>query len=310
MRRLLILLNLFILATIMTSCVPRLSMLNKQTASERVEAENMIKEIVRLLEEKDSGGLRNLFSVNVRDNVDNLDEGIEYLLETYQGDSISFEDKLGSTSESNEYGMKEIVIRRFYLVETEEESYTFVFSIKRNDNDPDDNGLLQLRIYKQGDERDVLWIMHRETPGILWEDTLTPNDYLAGATRALSNSDNDSLSAIYSKEVHESVANFEEDIEDAITMFKGYADYDNFPDVVVLSIEKDGNKTIVKAECELETKTFDRAKDITYLIYFVYFPYEFNKENGGLYSMQICEKLDENSKIIRNDEAGIFYHDS
>lgn len=311
MKRIFIFIIIIITTIALTSCIPfRLSKLNFETTNERKLAEEMIKEIVKCIEDNDAESLKNLFSENAKKNAVNFDEGIEHVLETYQGHAVYYEDKLGSTYENNHYGDKEIHINRSYLVKTEVETYIFDFSIWKSDFDIDDNGLYQLRILTEqdDDEKSILWIMqYGDTPGILWEDTLTPNDYLASATRALSNGINDSLYYMYSKEIRESIPDFEEKIKDVITKFRGYADYDEFPDVTVLSTENDGFKTIIKAECELDTKTFDRTEDITYLIYFIYSPFETDKEGGGFYSIQICEKIDENSELIITDEPGIFY---
>lgn len=304
---------IIIITIVLASCIPfRLSKLNFETTNEEKIAEEMVKEIVKCLENNDTEYLKNLFSENARNSADNLDEGIEHLFKTYQGHAVYFEDKLGSTYEHNEYGDKEIQINRSYLIETEAEIYIFDFSIWKSDFDIDDNGLFQLRILTEQDkeEKVLLWIIQGDTPGILRIDTLTANDYLAGAVRALPNGIEDSMYYMFSEEVRKSIPDLQEKIDDVITKYRGYTDYNKFPDVTILSEVNDGYNTVITAECELAAKSFDRTKDITYLIYFVYSPFETDKEGGGFYSLQICEKIDENSKLVITDEPGIFYQGS
>jgi len=310
MKKLICILSISLITISLTACNFRLSMLDRETASEKSITEKMVKKIVAALENKDSNALKDLFSINVRKNAKDLDKGIEYLMKFYQGKSISFEDKLGSSFENDEHGEIEKSIKRGYIVKTEINSYEFEFTVKQNDNDKNDDGLFQMRIVKQGDKRDILWILHEDTAGVLWDEKLIPEDYVAGATRALSNGIEDSLAAIFSKDVHNKSGNLASEIKTVTNKFRGYADYDNFPAVNVLLTQTEGNRTVIKATCELPTKTFDGTKDITYLIYFVYIKYSESMDDSGLYTVQIIEKTNKNSQFKIYDDVGIFYEDS
>ena len=93
-------------------------------------------------------------------------------------------------------------------------------------------------------------------------------------------------------------------------LFRGYADYQNSPEVNIISMQKKEHQTIIKATCELPTKTFDKTKDIIYLIYFVYINNKETSDDGGFSTINIVEKTNKNTQYNKNDKAGIFYKSS
>ena len=86
------------------ACSSRLSMLDAETSFEERETAKMAKAIVAALENKDVKALKNLFSINAKEKAKDLDAGIEYLMQFYQGKSTSLIDELGSTSDHIDHG--------------------------------------------------------------------------------------------------------------------------------------------------------------------------------------------------------------
>jgi hypothetical protein len=303
--------SFLIIVLLLTSCVPRsrLALLGNQILNEEQLAYDTVNQLVELLEKKDSDGIRNLFSVYAQTNATDFDDGINLLIDYYEGNSIRIEDQLGSTSKSVNYGVKEITVNRDFLVETDTTKYIFSLVVKKYSHDDDQCGLFQLRV-SEGEEDDygILWILHDDTPGVLWGDSLTPKDYLAGATRALSNRILDTLFALYSTEIKNSLGELRMDLENVSSLFRGYADYYTFPSVTVLSTDLFQDKVLVRAECDLDTLNFDRTYNLHYYIYYKYFPYESQTNPGGLYSFQVFPSKEEGLENLEINKAGISYY--
>ncbi len=104
MKELICIFSVLLLIISLCACNSRLSMLDIETSFEKRETAKMAKEIVTALEIKDAKALKKLFSVNAKEKAKDLDAGIEYLMQFYQGKSTSLTDELGSTSDHIDHG--------------------------------------------------------------------------------------------------------------------------------------------------------------------------------------------------------------
>lgn len=305
MKSLIITINIIAITLILTSCGSRLSLLDELITSEKEIAEDMLHKVINALENEDEEELKSLFTENIKCNVGELDNGVEHLISYFSGDVVSIEDQLGGSSKSSNYGKVEKIIRRYYTVETDEYTYEFTIYVQESNYDEGDNGLYQLKIEKPNDERGDLWILHSKTPGILWDETLKPQDYLAGATRALRDGLSEWIVENYSVEAIQGIDDFSSKVEAISTSFRGLPDYSDFPQVEVIGIEEENERTLIKAYCEFDTKSSE--EEISYLIYFSYYPYSENVLDGGFHTIQIVKIENENTDLMINEDPGIYY---
>jgi hypothetical protein len=85
-------------------------------------------QIIKALNNKDSAALKSMFSVNAKKNAKDLDAGIDYIMQHYEGKSISVEDNLGSTDEDIEYGTVNMrSIDWDYTIKTDKNIYSLQF---------------------------------------------------------------------------------------------------------------------------------------------------------------------------------------
>ena len=89
MKRFIYILTVLLFTISLCACNLRLSKLDLETSFEKRETEKMAKAIVTALENRDRDALRNLFSVNAKEKTKDLDSGITYLMQFYQGKSTS-----------------------------------------------------------------------------------------------------------------------------------------------------------------------------------------------------------------------------
>ena len=65
--------------------------LDASTPSEEKEVESMMQQIVAALDARDKGALRDLFSEKTLSEADDMDAGLDYIMDTYQGMSQTYE---------------------------------------------------------------------------------------------------------------------------------------------------------------------------------------------------------------------------
>lgn len=288
-------------------------------------AEEMIKEIISALDNENADALKTLFSKNAKNGAVNLDEGIEYLMQFYKGKSISLEDQLGSSSGEYILGKESREISWHYIVETELEKYSFYFIVKDNESalfsNKNDVGLFQLIVDVQSnDDCYWFWSLRKDTPGILWNGLLLPEDYLVGALHGLNLgvSQSNILASMFSNKAHEEIKNLLSEIEMVIEKWIGYPTFSDCKNINIISAETVGSQTIYKATCEvqsLSSHTDDsegRKQDeyVIYCIYFVYIKDPENSDKNGFNTIHIVEKASEDEQYVVDDEIGIFYHGS
>jgi hypothetical protein len=124
----------------------------------------LFQEIVDALNKKDQQALRNLFSPNALKEADDIDGGIEYLMDLYQGTIISKEGGFDEGSGGNDHGAKTYDVASKYDVTTEVDKYVLFFVDRVIDTEnPENIGLTTLEIIKGINEE--------------WYETMAPGIY-------------------------------------------------------------------------------------------------------------------------------------
>lgn len=114
-------------------------------------AEARLNEIIEALEKKDKEALKNMFSTNALEKANNIDSGIEYVMNFYEGDVTSIEgSRQGSDSKDEDQIKSEL--KCFYRVTTDKDKYIVFFIDQLVDTQNTDNvGLYMLQIIKLKD---------------------------------------------------------------------------------------------------------------------------------------------------------------
>lgn len=298
---------IFLAIISLSGCFSRVKMLNFEYQSESKQSEEIVYSIVSAINNHDSLTLKNLFSVNARNDSESLDDDIEHLMGVYQGEIVSLDRISGHTSESNNYGVKEISISKSYIVETDSNSYLFRFEIRRNDNNIDDNGLFQLEIVKEESDQFLFWILHNDNPGIRVGNQLKPKDYVAGLLRGLEVPVPSRLIDIFSNIAKDEKRELINEIETVGEQFIGNVNFDELGNVRILSTEVFDGLIYEKVVCDVTTYTSDDEELMIYSIYLTYIPYIDESLKGGLYNVFIVEGHIDSSQIPTIGEPGIYY---
>ena len=113
-----------------------------------------IEQILEAIKNKDKKALKSLFSSKALDETIDFDKDIDYLFNLLDGDVINYEQEPGlSTSESRESGKVSKMIRAWYVIETDKNSYTLFFMDYIIDTkNPDNVGLYALRVAENKEE--------------------------------------------------------------------------------------------------------------------------------------------------------------
>ena len=271
-------------------------------------------QIIKNLNNKDSAALKSMFSVNAKKNAKDLDAGIDYIMKLYEGKSISIEDDLGSTDEEIDYGTINMrSINWVYTIKTEKNTYVLQFVDKYSQTTKDNNGLFQIHVAEKNDDerRSVFWIRYNDTPGVLWDGILTPQDYIAGTARALGNFTCNDFQLLFTKSAYNDCKDLTAEINNVMNIYQKAsqpASYDNLT-AKVISKKTTGTSTLVKCTCEVKIEINNDPANPeyrTYLYYLVYVTDTTEKSNDGLYAVHIVEKKDENSQYDINDTPGAF----
>ncbi|MEA4968353.1 MAG: DUF5104 domain-containing protein [Bacteroidaceae bacterium] len=108
-------------------------------------ADDRCEEIINSLNNKDSEALKNMFSPNALKGASDIDDGIKYLMEFYQGKMIS-KDGAVITSGSKNYAAITSELECNYEVETDSDSYVIYFiDVLTDTGNPDNVGLICLK---------------------------------------------------------------------------------------------------------------------------------------------------------------------
>ena len=111
-------------------------------------AYNTFKQVVNAIQRKDETVLKNLFSKRVRNEVSDFDESVVDLLDFFQGEVISFDDRAGvGVDETIEYGKKRKEIQSSNSVKTSEQKYYIAIKECTKDTfDSDNVGVISVYI--------------------------------------------------------------------------------------------------------------------------------------------------------------------
>ncbi|HQA56868.1 MAG TPA: DUF5104 domain-containing protein [Acetivibrio sp.] len=135
---------------ILTSCLFRGRIVY---VGEERAAKERIQEILAAIKDKDKEAMKALFSKKALEEANEIDEGVDYLFDFFQGDVQSWEIDAWSSDESIERGKKSLMLRAWYIVTTDKEKYMFfVIDYIKDTMNPDNAGMYTLRVIKAEDE--------------------------------------------------------------------------------------------------------------------------------------------------------------
>jgi hypothetical protein len=136
-------------------------------------ANNRFLNIIEALENDDNEKIKDMFSLNALKAADDIDDGIDYIMNLYKGKLIS--KKVTYEGSSTDYqGEKTSKLKCIYTVKTEESEYSIFFIDKLVDTkNPDNVGLYMLQIDKVEDkDKEIDWENRLISAGIY-----RPSDY-------------------------------------------------------------------------------------------------------------------------------------
>ena len=307
MKKMLLILTSLLFSVVTIGCIPipniRESMLN--ASNEDKIADERMKRIITALENKDRKALKAMFSEKAKEDAIDLDDGIEYIINFYQGKMISFDGVYG-VDESFNGDNKKITITGIYDIETDKEQYYVYFIEKINTADDSENGLYSIQILEKAKENEQMFWMNitKTHGGVLQPKMLGAYDYMYGIVRVLGNQDSDMLQELFSVNTTRTADGLGENAIKAVEVFQGHMESSK---EIETTVEKDGDNIVTKGYYEVTTKNhFNKPEEAgTYLVYFVHKRNEVDPDEDGLYTLEIAEKVDENTELSRIDKAGI-----
>ena len=127
----------------MTSCVSRRKNYYKP-------AEECFEKIIEALENKDSEGLKAMFSATALKEAEDIDTGIEYIMDLYKGEFKSISRNSPGAQSSRSYGtITYEMVTGSYTFETSEDTYRLTFGNLTVDADSNNVGLMGLVIVRE-----------------------------------------------------------------------------------------------------------------------------------------------------------------
>ena len=123
--------------------------------TQEIAKENLEK-VIAAINDRDSEALKNLFSKNVQDEAELLDEGIDYIFSTLPNGITSVEEDHGAAYEEHVRGnSKEVTLRKNYLLNADGDEYRFMIkSCTRNDREPDEEAVQGILLFPADKEID------------------------------------------------------------------------------------------------------------------------------------------------------------
>lgn len=169
-KRFLSLATIMAFACILSSC----SVLKpgRYSRDDKKISELRFQEIIDALDKKDSEELKKMFSPQVLKEANDIDQGIQYLMDFYKG-KIQSEKGAYQVYDTNSHGVKTSELKGFYRVTTDEDSYIVFFIDQIVDTkNPDNVGLYMLQIIKESDrEKEFDWGNKTKCAGVYLPDT-------------------------------------------------------------------------------------------------------------------------------------------
>ena len=146
----------------------RLKMLNSSDDAKKANAR--LEQVLEAIKNQDREALKTMFSKQALDEAKNIDDGLDYLFELFQGEVESWKNMNGEPSSAGtyEYGKKtRWEISALYYVNTDKEKYFFFIKEYTVDNDnPDNVGMYTLLVMTEEEKRTQWSKLVNDPPGI------------------------------------------------------------------------------------------------------------------------------------------------
>lgn len=124
--------------------------------SYRQRADERIEQVVSIINNNDRDGFRTVFSVKALEEADDFDGGMDFLFSLVQGEILSWERDVISSSQLSSYGKRSLMIRYACTVTTENDEYVLFFIDYIVDTiNPDNEGLYMLQARTSGFRRSL-----------------------------------------------------------------------------------------------------------------------------------------------------------
>jgi hypothetical protein len=172
MRKIVVLLGVIMLMMSLAGCS-----LLKGFVNEEYESKKMALKIIEALENKDEDALRNVFSPKALAEADDFDEGLEYIMNVYEGSLVKCE--RNTSHGSNHFGTpgRTWMVEVSFNVVTDKQTYYLGFRYWIiNEQDPNAEGLYTIKLDSRettSSEGYFKGLGHYDRPGIYrpgWDD--------------------------------------------------------------------------------------------------------------------------------------------
>ena len=177
MKKIIVLSIILLCAFVMGGCMSRGERLAYAWKSDQEQSDEIMENIVRALEEKDSSALLKQFSKRTQKEKKDLEKQIEGLMEYYQGERKEFKGD-AATSEHNNRG--ELIEKSFwgnYTLVTDKMTYYVSYKFQLADENKDEVGLSALEfVTEETYQKEVEaqgyypWRFQEEGDGVYWTD--------------------------------------------------------------------------------------------------------------------------------------------
>lgn len=264
-----------------------------------IVSDNMADKVIGALDNRDAEELKKLFSVEARNSMSDIDKDIEYLMQLYQGKSVS---KDGSVSEEENInnGINQRIIRGHYTVKTDKDTY-MLFIVEKKEKDSDSNGLYFLQIIPESKKYVELNLQGEKKygPGIFTPDIMSADDYMTSIMWALDGNKATALKSFFSKNVSNKI-DIDSQTEKIYEFYKGkkisYSEISS-------SIEINNVDTYINGSYQVNTDVD------SYIISFTYVRNNIDSSNDGLYSLCIMKNNEGTNDMGNSETPGIIIID-
>jgi len=118
-----------------------------------IKASDRLEQIISALDNKNADEIIAMFSVQALREAPNIEDGIEYLFSFVPEKIVSWEKVAGSSSSSNDYGIRTAGSSYWFYVYTENDKYLFFLKEYTIDTEnPENIGLYMLQVIKAEDK--------------------------------------------------------------------------------------------------------------------------------------------------------------
>ena len=177
MKKIIVLSIILLCAFVMGGCMSRGERLAYAWKSDQEQSDEIMENIVRALEEKDSSALLKQFSKRTQKEKKDLEKQIEGLMGYYQGERKEFKGD-AATSEETEYGR--LVEKSFlgnYTLMTDQKTYRVCYKFQLADENKDEVGLSALEFVTEETYQKAVeaqgyysWKFQGKLKGVYWTD--------------------------------------------------------------------------------------------------------------------------------------------